>query len=122
MSNQYITNKEQLLSNLVGYVESRELIAEREKIGSDFSEDKGKNTAEIAKLHPKRLNLEVTEIFQETPSTKTFRVRSARGALPPFQAGQYINLFVNIDGVETARPYAISSCPTHRDYYDLTVK
>ena len=111
-----------LLKHLVGYVESRERIAEREKTGSDFSEDKGKNSAQIAKLHPKRLQLEVAEVTQETPSTKTFRLKSTHGELPPFQAGQYINLFVTIDGVETARPYAISSCPSHRDYYDLTVK
>lgn len=112
----------ELLKNLVGYVEGRERIAERERTGTDFSESKGKNSAEIAKLHPKRLQLEVTDIFQETSSTKTFRMVSTKGELPPFQAGQYINLFVTIEGVETARPYAISSCPTHRDYYDLTIK
>lgn len=112
----------ELLKNLVGYVEGRERIAERELSGTDFSENKGKNSAEIAKLHPKRLQLKVTEVFQETPSTKTFRFKSTKGLLPPFQAGQYVNLFVDIDGVETARPYAISSCPTHRDYYDLTIK
>lgn len=112
----------ELLKNLVGYVEGRELIAEREKNGTDFSEDKGKNSADIAKLHPKRLQLKVTKVFQETPSTKTFRFEAIKGELPPFQAGQYINLFVNIDGVDTARPYAISSCPTHRGYYDLTIK
>ncbi|WP_460104007.1 FAD-binding oxidoreductase [Sessilibacter sp. MAH4] len=42
--------------------------------------------------------------------------------MPPFQAGQYINLFVEIDGVKTARPYAISSSPTQCFFYDLTVK
>ena len=112
----------ELLKNLVGYVEGRERIAERELTGNDFSESKGKNSAEIAKLHPKRLQLKVTDVFQETPSTKTLRLVSSNGELPPFQAGQYINLFVNIEGVETARPYAISSCPSHRDYYDLTIK
>ncbi len=112
----------ELLKNLVGYVKGRERISERELTGTDFSENKGKNSAEIAKLHPKRLQLKVTDVFQETPSTKTFRVVSTTGELPPFQAGQYINLFVNSDGVETARPYAISSCPSHRDYYDLTIK
>lgn len=42
--------------------------------------------------------------------------------LPPFQAGQYVNLFVEIDGVSTARPYAISSAPSQHQYYNLTVK
>jgi len=71
----------ELLKHLVGYVEGRERIAEREQSGTDFSEDKGKNNAEIAKLHPKRLSLKVTEIFQETPSTKTFRFVSTKGNL-----------------------------------------
>jgi ferredoxin-NADP reductase len=95
---------------------------ERAKTGTDKSEYRGKVSSEIAKLHPKRLILRVDKIIQETKSTKTFRMVCEGEKLPPFQAGQYINLFTNIDGVETARPYAISSCPTQGNYYDLTVK
>lgn len=43
------------------------------------------------------------------------------GYLPPFEAGQYINIFVEIDGVRTSRPYSISSSPKQRGYYDITV-
>lgn len=122
-----MSNSNELLENIVGYVEGVARKESREQTGSDFSEQKGKTTADIAKLHPKRLDLAVTEIFQDTPSTKTFRVVSngalnKNQALPPFQAGQYINLYTTINGVDTARPYAISSCPTQREYYDLTVK
>jgi ferredoxin-NADP reductase len=42
--------------------------------------------------------------------------------LPPFLAGQYINLFVELDGTRTSRPYAISSAPNEDDHYDLTVR
>jgi ferredoxin-NADP reductase len=115
-------NSTNILDNIKGYQEGIERKLEREKTGSDFTEKKGKTANDIAKLHPKRLQLEVSDIFDDTASTKTFRFKSIKGALPPFQAGQYINLYVNIDGVETARPYAISSCPSKRDYYDLTVK
>lgn len=115
-------NSTNILNNIKGYQEGIKRKLEREKSGSDFTEQKGKTANDIAKLHPKRLHLEVSEIFEDTPSTKTFRLKSIGGDLPPFQAGQYINLYVNIDGVETARPYAISSCPTQREYYDLTVK
>ena len=31
------------------------------------------------------------------------------GPLPPFRPGQYVNLFVDVDGVVTSRPYSISS-------------
>ena len=122
-----MSNSNELLNNIVGFVEGVARKDVREAAGSDFSEQKGKTTADIAKLHPKRLHLTVSDIFQDTPSTKTFRLVSnnsvsKRQVLPPFQAGQYINLYTTIDGVDTARPYAISSCPTHREYYDLTVK
>lgn len=115
-------NSSELLDNIVGYSEGVARKQAREEVGTDFSEQKYKTKNDIAKLHPKRLHLTVSEIFQDTPSTKTFRLTSTDKVLPPFQAGQYINLYTQIDGVETARPYAISSCPTQRGYYDLTVK
>ena len=117
-----MSNSGSLLSTIAGYEDGLARKVQRERSGSDFSEQKGKNAADIAKLHPKRLHLKVVELVQETPSTLTLRLQSKDGLLPPFQAGQYINLFVRIDGVETTRPYAISSCPTQRSYYDLTVK
>ena len=117
-----MANTNELLENIVGYSEGAARKLVREQTGSDFSEQKWKTKHDIAKLHPKRLHLTVTDIFKDTPSTKTFRLVSHDAILPPFQAGQYINLFTTINGVETARPYAISSCPTQRGYYDLTVK
>lgn len=117
-----MANTNELLENIVGYSEGAARKLAREQTGGDFSEQKWKTKHDIAKLHPKRLQLTVTDIFQDTPSTKTFRLVSHDAILPPFQAGQYINLFTTINGVETARPYAISSCPTQRGYYDLTVK
>jgi ferredoxin-NADP reductase len=112
----------ELLNNIVGYSDGVARKSLREQEGHDFSDQKYKTKHDIAKLHPKRLQLTVSDIFQDTPSTKTFRLVSQDQVLPPFQAGQYINLFTTINGVETARPYAISSCPTQRNYYDLTVK
>lgn len=117
------THKDNEILNIVtGYQEGVQRMQTRAKTGTNKSEFNGKVTKEVAKLHPKRLSLKVEKIIQETDSTRTFRLISTGEILPPFQAGQYINLFNQIEGVETARPYAISSCPTHRDYYDLTVK
>ncbi|MEN0106878.1 MAG: FAD-binding oxidoreductase [Pseudomonas sp.] len=94
-----------------------------EEGGSDFYEVRGEVGSTVVQLHPKRLALQVAEIIDDTPSTKTLRLVAVDGQpLPPFQAGQYINLFVEIDGVHTARPYAMSSSPLQRGYYDLTVK
>jgi len=115
-------NTPNVLKAVVGYQEAVKVKKELEKTGSDFTDQKWATANTVAKLHPKRLTLEVCEIIEDTATTKTFRLRSTGAVLPPFQAGQYINLFVTIDGVETARPYAISSSPTERNYYDLTVK
>lgn len=111
-----------ILNAVTGYEEAVKIKTELEETGSDFTDKKWETSNTIAKLHPKRLTLEVVQIIDETESTKTLRLISTGATLPPFQAGQYINLFVNINGVETARPYAISSSPSQRDYYDLTVK
>jgi ferredoxin-NADP reductase len=113
-----------VLNTVVGYQEAVKVRNELAESGSDFTERKWETGNTIAKLHPKRLSLKVSEVIEETATTKTLRLvpTNAEKQLPPFQAGQYINLFVSIDGVETARPYAISSSPSQRAYYDLTVK
>jgi len=75
----------------------------------------------IAGIHPRRLHLKVKEIIAETTSAKTFRLELKDGRLPWFRAGQYINLFAEINGVRTSRPYSISSAPG-KPYYDITVR
>ena len=76
----------------------------------------------IDRLHPKELKLRVADIITETESTRTFRLVPAEGYLPPFQAGQYICLYLEMGGIRTARPYSMSSQPNQRGYYDITVK
>ena len=108
---------------IAGYSEALATKRALEHSGSDFYEVRGEVASTVVQLHPKRLALEVVQVIDETPSTRTLRLSAVdRQLLPPFQAGQYINLFVEIDGVHTARPYAISSSPMQRQYYDLTVK
>lgn len=112
-----------VLNAVAGYKQAQIAREELARTGTDFREIKGNVEKTMSSLHPKRIALKVAQIFEDTPSTRTLRmVPVAGGLLPPFQAGQYINLFVNIDGVATARPYAISSAPSERAYYDLTVK
>jgi len=75
----------------------------------------------ITQLHPRRIKLNVDHIIDETPSVKTLRMVPIEGAIPFLQAGQYINLFVNINGTATSRPYTISSSPG-KPYLDITVR
>jgi ferredoxin-NADP reductase len=102
-----------------------QVLEEREfsrKYGLDYSGEKDAAEPYINRLHPKRLNLRISDILEETPSTKTFRLVSRDGYLPPFLAGQYIALFLEVGGIRTSRPYSISSAPNQTGYYDITVR
>jgi ferredoxin-NADP reductase len=89
--------------------------------GVDYTADKDTVQRLVARLHPKRMVLRVIRIVQETPTTKTFRFERVDGPLPPWRPGQYVNLFVDVDGVLTSRPYSISSTPGDK-FLELTVR
>jgi glycine betaine catabolism B len=77
----------------------------------------------VGRLHPHRIPVEVVRIVQETGSTRTFRLAPAGGdPFPPFRAGQFINLFLTVDGVATSRPYSISSPPDRSGFVEITVR
>ncbi|GAA4890283.1 FAD-binding oxidoreductase [Ferrimonas pelagia] len=112
----------QALTAVTGYQQALDLQQQLAEQGTDLSELRGNVAQQLAQLHPKRLSLRVDAIIDETPSTRTLRVSAATGSLPNFQSGQYINLFVTVDGTETARPFSIASAPEQRSHYDLTIK
>lgn len=89
----------------------------------DYSADEYKDVVRrtVERIHPRRMKLEVDEIIPRTDNTSTFRFKRIDGPLPPFRAGQYINIFVEVDGVVTSRPYSISSIPGS-DRLELTVR
>jgi ferredoxin-NADP reductase len=67
------------------------------------------------------MRLRVAEIVKETPTTKTLRCERVDGPLPPWRPGQYVNVYVDVDGVLTSRPYSISCAPGD-GLLDLTVR
>ncbi len=75
----------------------------------------------VRKLHKNSLSLVVSSIENVGDEAKCIRFSSKDGYLPPFEAGQYINIFTQIEGVRTSRPYSISSSPRQRAYYEITV-
>lgn len=105
-----------------GYREIEKELEICRKYGIDYSSRRGQWMAAVERLHPRRLKLKVAAIISETADASTLRLVAAEGYLPPFQAGQYINLLVDIDGIRTGRPYSISSPPSQTAYYDLTVR
>lgn len=85
--------------------------------------DPGLVTRTVDALHPHRVEVEVAEIIEETATTKTLRlVASGSEPLFPFRAGQFVTLFLEVDGVRTSRAYSISSPPTRLGSIDITVR
>ncbi len=107
--------------DIKGYTDILQEIEVCRKYGEDYRSLKGRWMEYVDYIHPSLLELKVADIIQETAKTKTLRLIAVSSHLPPFQAGQYINVFVNIDGVRTSRPYSISSSPNQTAYYDITV-
>jgi ferredoxin-NADP reductase len=114
--------RKEILQQVTGYDEILRDNTILEKYGFDYQARKGEVQNIIDTLHPQRLDLTVSEITRETASAKSMKLVSQNGALPPFQAGQYINVFVETGGVRTSRPYSIASSPTQTGYYEITVR
>ncbi len=110
------------IRDIDGYDAIRREIAASRKYAADRTAERVNGARVLDLLHPDRLSLRVSEIIDETPTAKTLRLVSATGYLPPFQAGQYISVFVEAGGVRTSRPYSISSSPRQRAYYDITIR
>ncbi|MFX0011712.1 MAG: flavin reductase family protein [Candidatus Hermodarchaeota archaeon] len=75
-------------------------------------------------IHPGKMWLQISDIQNLSHDTKLYRLVPAKSTkvLPPFRAGQYIGLTVEIDGVRTARPYSLVSSPNQHAYYELCIR
>ncbi len=84
---------------------------------------------ELAKrLHPDRQYMKIAKVTQLAPDTKCFRLipdpEHGTTECAYFQAGQYLNVYLDIKGMKVNRAYSISSSPQNalEGYYELTVK
>jgi len=111
-----------VMHDIEGYDAVLKEIEIARRYGIDYTAQQGKLKRIMNSLHPDVLRLRVSEVSQATPSTKVFRLVAADGYLPPFQAGQYINLCVELGGVRTSRPYSIASPPSQTGYYGIAVR
>jgi ferredoxin-NADP reductase len=77
-------------------------------------------------LHPLKQSLVISEIEDETKSTKTYRLIADESghSLAFFRAGQYLSLKVKINDEIVTRPYSISSSPLDslNGFYEITIK
>jgi ferredoxin-NADP reductase/ferredoxin len=114
--------KKGLFQEFDGYNDIVQEVQISRKYGATLGADGDSVDLQINRLHPARMQLRVSRIIDETPSTKTLRLVSEESYLAPFLAGQYVALFLEIGGIRTCRPYSISSPPNQTGYYDITVR
>jgi ferredoxin-NADP reductase len=114
--------KKGIFQEFDGYNDIVQEVQVSRKYGSVLGADGDSVDLQINRLHPVRIRLRVSKTIDETSTTKTLRLVSEEGYLPPFLAGQYISLFFEIGGIRTSRPYSISSPPNQTGYYDITVR
>lgn len=113
--------KKGIFEEFEGYREIAQAIEMSRRYGVDYTTNKDAAAQFIDRLHPAKIKFRLSEIITETKSAKTLRLVSESGYLPPFQAGQYISIIVDVDGVRTSRPYSISSSPSQIGHYDVTI-
>ena len=79
-------------------------------------------------VHPKATRIICTKTEDVSPTARRFTFEAREGdKLPPFQAGQYCSLDLDIEGTITTRPYSISSAPFEartgeHPFFQLTVR
>jgi len=81
-------------------------------------------------LHPKRQNLYIADVRDETRTSRTFRLIPDPDLdtmeLAYFRAGQYLSLKIEVDGSGITRPYSISSAPYEAlgvdGFYEITIR
>jgi ferredoxin-NADP reductase len=81
-------------------------------------------------LHPDVQHLVITEVWDETPTARSFRLVPQPGSVCKnpayFRAGQYLSLKLEVNGVEVTRPYSIASAPHETlgagKFYQITMK
>ena len=76
-------------------------------------------------MNDARQSLRVTAITQVDEWVRCYRLEAAQpdGKLAPFLPGQYLNIFYEIDGSTTSRPYSIASSPkdAEQGFYELFI-
>lgn len=102
----------------------RELIAHGNP--NNIYHDHIKDLAE--EIHPSLTKVIVTKVEDVSPTARKFTFAAKEGyKLPPFQAGQYCSLDLNINGTITTRPYSICSAPYQartgeHPFFELTIR
>ena len=75
-----------------------------------------------ALMPPPVLESVVSDIFELTPTVKTFRLRLPKGVDAGFKAGQFCSVHILREDKILRKPYSICSAPYEKEYLDLCIK
>jgi ferredoxin-NADP reductase len=78
--------------------------------------------AAVAAHHPDRIRVRVSRREPAGASAALITLTPDPGPLPVFKSGQYVNVFVTVDGTRTSRPFSIASPATRRDALTILVR
>lgn len=65
----------------------------------------------IGRLHPRSMTLRLVAAELHTSSYRLLRFERVDGPPPLHRAGQFVSLELDLDGVQTTRPFSITSAP-----------
>jgi hypothetical protein len=88
--------RQDIIKQLDGYDKVLREIETSRKYSGDITTDKGSAAAYIRRLHPAVIDLKISRIITETPSTKTLRLIPTNQNLPPFQAGNILRCILKL--------------------------
>lgn len=80
------------------------------------------------KLHPARQYMKISNVVELDSDTKCYHLLpnpdKGTTACAYFQSGQYVNVFLSIEGMKVNRAYSLSSSPQNAldGFYEITVK
>lgn len=80
------------------------------------------------RLHPNRQYMKISAVKEVATDAKCFRLvpdpERGTSECALFSAGQYLNVFLDIEGMKVNRAYSISSSPKNarEGFYELTIK
>jgi phytoene dehydrogenase-like protein/ferredoxin-NADP reductase len=77
---------------------------------------------DIDRFHPRRFPVRVVAVEDHTESSRLYRLAPLAGTFPPFEAGQYIAVHLEAEGVQTSRAYSLASAPGRLSTVEIVVR
>ena len=98
----------------------------KDALRTEFADEplpaKGLVQRTVDRFHPWRMAVRIVAVEDHTATSKILRLTPVEGTFPPFEAGQYVTVHREIDGVQTSRAFSIASPPGRLSTIELSVR